>query len=675
MNKTLYININGESIQYDENVEVIGSTEDAVIDSFYISLGMAIADGITGIKYKPLIADFAKAKPEEFKSFTRQWNEVKALLLGDNPSGDVDFVLSSEYLEWLKMNSSYSDIYYKKYQGQREAKVILSLDELYEDTVDAIRRKVIRFLGSNGNCKNFDEFVVNDETVTRRSLLVRSIKSKFEDIAFVMYEKWLRGRDACPKCGKAPCECPPDNPARPKCGKNPFECKKDKNDNHGILFVTTHMDRKEKYDSWKYYETEIFDIHFQSVLKVRARIYKQEIINNHDVLLLEEPNERSFIRISVDSIEQSLTRDQIELESDGWSNDDVRKLERFLPQYKGGLEYIGKSGDDYVFYGYKDELRERNNADVVTSQGKMLFSFKREDGIVVNEVLPSGLLLMERCEDCGLIHYGIADRQGKTLLPCVYDKMYCEKQPGIIKFNNEKYYLNAYTREQYVDVAGEYGLKIKSEDNDSHVDIACITDGVVIQKDVTIDNNPDLKELGDGWYLVKVLKRTGPGKVEKVSIAFNKERLLFLEENETILKVGDRSSINNDRMITTVGLDIDTYSGWCNYEEIRIRDFGGNVIKAITSPRLYITNPYNFGKLAAFKIGEDGIAWALVYFDMQGDEHRIPFNIERFHYSNLWACFVAETTLVVINAKRGNCALIDIDGNILFQEKNTFVLQ
>ena len=189
--KILYININGEAIQSDDNIEVIGTKEDAIIDSFYISLGMAIANGVTGIKYKPLVADFAKSKPEEFKSFTKQWNEVKALLLGDNPSGDFEFVLTSEYLEWLKMNSSYSDIYYKKYQGQREAKVNLSLDELYEDIVDAIRRKVIRFLHATDNYKNYDEFVVNDERVTRRSLLVRSIKSKFEDIAFVLYEKWI----------------------------------------------------------------------------------------------------------------------------------------------------------------------------------------------------------------------------------------------------------------------------------------------------------------------------------------------------------------------------------------------------------------------------------------------------------------------------------------------------
>ncbi len=100
--KAFYININGEAIQSDDKIEVIGSIEDAIIDSFYISLGMAIADGISGIKYKPLVADFAKAKPEEYKTFAKQWNEIKTRLLGDNPSGDIDFVLSSEYLEWLK---------------------------------------------------------------------------------------------------------------------------------------------------------------------------------------------------------------------------------------------------------------------------------------------------------------------------------------------------------------------------------------------------------------------------------------------------------------------------------------------------------------------------------------------------------------------------------------------
>lgn len=240
--KTLYININGKAIHSDGNIEVIGSAEDAIVDSFYISLGMAIADGMTGIKYKPLVADFAKAKPEEFKSFTKQWNEIKALLLGDNPSGDVEFVLTPEYLEWLKMNSSYSDIYYKKYQGQHEAKVNLSLDELYEDTVDAIRRKVIRFLGTNDNYKNFDEFVVNDATVTRRSLIVRSIKSKFEDVAFVLYEKWMESKDVCPKCGNLPCEC---EQVCPKCGKNPCECVQEQ----AFFAVQTYDDVIRLYDS------------------------------------------------------------------------------------------------------------------------------------------------------------------------------------------------------------------------------------------------------------------------------------------------------------------------------------------------------------------------------------------------------------------------------------------
>ena len=61
--KTLYININGESIQSNVKMEVIGSVGDAIVDSFYISLGMAIADGVPCIKYKPLVADFAKSKP------------------------------------------------------------------------------------------------------------------------------------------------------------------------------------------------------------------------------------------------------------------------------------------------------------------------------------------------------------------------------------------------------------------------------------------------------------------------------------------------------------------------------------------------------------------------------------------------------------------------------------
>ena len=194
-------------------------------------------------------------------------------------------------------------------------------------------------------------------------------------------------------------------------------------------------------------------------------------------------------------------------------------------------------------------------------------------------------------------------------------------------------------------------IQVKSEDNDSLIDVVNIRTKETIITDATIDNEPELREIGNCWYHVKVLKLNGKGRVDKVSMAFNEENSFFLDERETFLEMGGRSFINNKRIITVIGHNIDTYRGWYDFSEIRIRDYCGNVIKAITTPHMYISDPYNYGKLAAFKIREDGIATSLVYFDMQGKEHRITFNIEHFHYSNLSACFVSKTELYFSNYK------------------------
>lgn len=219
--KTLFINIYRDITISTPNTEVFNAGKDNILDGFYISLGMAIAEGVSVGEYKPLVADFAVAKPTEFNLFKRQWEELKQVLLGDSPKGKYDFQLSSEYLEWLKINAS--TVYYKKYQGQHQASIRLDIEELYEDTVDAIRRKVLRFLHENDNYKNFDEFVVNDKLVNRRSKIVRSIKEQFEDnIAFVSYEKWQEDtkEEVCPDCEKNPCECERAKVNFHKAGKN-----------------------------------------------------------------------------------------------------------------------------------------------------------------------------------------------------------------------------------------------------------------------------------------------------------------------------------------------------------------------------------------------------------------------------------------------------------------------
>ena len=629
--KTLYININGKNVVSNDEIVVVGTEKDIIVNKFYIALGKEICDGVIlkCVKKKQLVADFESERPKDFKPILDQWDEIRCKLLSSDPSGTYSVKIPNTYLEWLQyhQNAEYRKIYTQKFSDQRDVSVKLDIEQLYDDAIELI-------ISNIESRSDYDKLVVNDEFVTSKSTVVKSIKNAHPQILFVPFEDIV-----CLKCGKFPCECKQKSVC-PKCGKSPCEC---------ITEPPVYLRNPIALECSKCEEN-------LCVVKIARRNYTNE--NQNELLENDTEYDKEF------------------------SYDEVRKLERFFPQYKGGLDYIGKSGEDYLLYGYKHEQRERNNADVVTNQGKVLFALKKEDGIVVTSVLPSGLLLIEKSEDDDTSCYGIACKHGKILVPCeegehknitsknfrelrFRNKIVIEKIPGVIKFLNEKYYINAYTREQYIDVVGDYGLKIKSENNDSLIDVVNIKTGEIITTDVTIDNEPGLREIENGWYIIKVLKRNEKGWVNKVPMVFNEENLLFLDEMETILNYGSSFFINNDRMITVVGHIIDTWRGWCDFSEIRIRDYSGNIITTIATPHLFISDPYNYGKLAAFKIGEDGIAQSLVYFDMKGEEHCISYNVEHFHYSNLRAFFVSDKELEFINGKsRKRTCILKINENI-----------
>ena len=678
--KTLYININGEAIKSDNNIEVIGSAEDSIVESFYISLGEAIAGGATGIKYKPLVADFANAKPNELKSFSDQWQEVKALLLGENPSGDYEFTLSSEYLDWLKMNATYSTIYYKKYQNQHQAKVKLNLDELYEDTVDAIRRKVIRFLQTDDKYKNFGEFVVNDYAATRRSLLVRSIKDKFEDIAFVLFEKWESGSQESGERDKAVC---------PKCGKNPCECENIK-PNRDFLFVKVNVGNKKD----DFVEVEILNEQNETLFKEKCRFVdsvwcETDDSGNYTVLVLEDYERyligeaHRYYRITNNSIERNLS--EIELrqkhpKDKAPSDKDIKNLEKFFPQYKGGLEYIGKSGEDFIFYGIKDEDPEGAEiVDVITDKGEKLFELTRESGLWIKETTPSGLFLMEKSHDEEIAYYGIADKYGKELIPCIYGehqltnnnghfdahsyyaflRWSCDGKyeviPGIFTLDNGASFINAYNGDVYTNVKGNFGLRRKAKDNACSVDIVSLTDNHVVKENVTIDEDAELKELGDGWFGVDSLERSNNGfSVDELILLFNEKAAFSLNKDELVCELpNEQCFIGEGRIVTE------------NMSEINIRNYSGQIIKSIKGGDIQLVAPYKFQKLIAKNISDSG----LVYFDMSGNEHEISYRVS----VDDEVCLVSENTILINNSRYNKYRLIDVNGNVLLDRNEPIV--
>ncbi len=238
--KTLYINISGKSIRNSEDIIVVGTPDDAIVDKFYYELGKEIvkgvdAPGIRGLA-KHVVKSFKDIDEMSFDIITKQWLKVKDKLLGDNPTGSETIELPMEYVKWLQNYGDASHTEIAKSLYARNCLVEISLDKIYRNSVNIII-----------NCiepDNYGQFVVNDEVVTDDSAISTAIMKKFDGIAFKSYKK----EDVCPKCCKNPCECPK---ICPKCGKSPCECKQNQ------IFAVAN------YDSFSRDDKEKFDFVYQ----------------------------------------------------------------------------------------------------------------------------------------------------------------------------------------------------------------------------------------------------------------------------------------------------------------------------------------------------------------------------------------------------------------------------
>ena len=89
------------------------------------------------------------------------------------------------------------------------------MEELYEDSVEDLQRKISRKLQRDDLYLEIDEIVFNDDAVTRKSPIILNIKDKYEGVGFKAYKKWSQENEMmlhsipqkCEKCKKNPCEC------------------------------------------------------------------------------------------------------------------------------------------------------------------------------------------------------------------------------------------------------------------------------------------------------------------------------------------------------------------------------------------------------------------------------------------------------------------------------------
>ena len=211
--KTLYININNEQIQSNDELEVLKHDLDS---DFFFYLGEKIAQGCKVENENALITDFnTQGNEEGYKQIIDQWNELKNILFSEECKGEFDFTLPNGYIHWLRYNEKYNSIYERNFSHGEPTIITIDLEELSEDSVEDLQRKILRKLQRDDLYREIDEIVFNDDAVTRKSSTVRTIKEKYEGIGFKSYKKWLQDNDekphtspqVCEKCKKNPCEC------------------------------------------------------------------------------------------------------------------------------------------------------------------------------------------------------------------------------------------------------------------------------------------------------------------------------------------------------------------------------------------------------------------------------------------------------------------------------------
>ncbi len=189
--KTLYININNEQIQSNEELEVLNYDLDS---NFFFFLGEKIAKGCKVENENALITDFnTQENVEDYQKIIAQWDEIKTILFSEECEGVFDFTLPKGYIHWLRYSEKYNHVYDKKFSHGEPTIISIDLGEFYEDAVEDLQRKMLRKLQRDDLYLEIDEIVFNDDAVTRKSPIVRAIKEKYEGLGFKAYKKWLKG--------------------------------------------------------------------------------------------------------------------------------------------------------------------------------------------------------------------------------------------------------------------------------------------------------------------------------------------------------------------------------------------------------------------------------------------------------------------------------------------------
>ena len=181
--KTLYINVNNEQIQSNDEFVVLPYDLDS---DFFFYLGEKIAKGCKVENENALITDFnTQDNAEYYQKIIAQWNDIKSILFSEECKGEFEFTLPTGYIHWLHYSEKYNHVYDKNFSHGESLVISIDLEELYEESVEErLQGKILRKLKRNDLYLEIDEIVFNDDAVTRKSPIVRAIKEKYDGIEF-----------------------------------------------------------------------------------------------------------------------------------------------------------------------------------------------------------------------------------------------------------------------------------------------------------------------------------------------------------------------------------------------------------------------------------------------------------------------------------------------------------
>ena len=179
--KTLYVNINNEQIQSNEELEVLKHDLDG---DFFFYLGEKIAKGCKVENENALVTDFNTSDNiEDFKQIIDQWKKIKTILLSEECCGRYEFILPSGYIRWMRFNPLYIQVYYKNFSHNESVVLSIDLKELYAVSIGELLGEILNCLKRDDQYMQVDKIVINDDMITPNSQLIIALKSQYPHLS------------------------------------------------------------------------------------------------------------------------------------------------------------------------------------------------------------------------------------------------------------------------------------------------------------------------------------------------------------------------------------------------------------------------------------------------------------------------------------------------------------